>query len=69
MKEISDIENYQDAGQSPGVAMEEGQRPDHITKADDRQSSRAVCDQMVVDGLPLGQSSHRSLNHWSSQQD
>ena len=38
-EDTSNIENYQDAGQSPGVAMEEGQGPDHLPRADGGQSS------------------------------
>ena len=58
-EDARDIENYQDAGQSLRVAMDEGQRPDHLPKADGEQRSGATRDQMDVDGPPLGPSSNR----------
>ena len=66
---LSESESYQGAGQSSGVSTEDGQRPDHLQKADGGQSSRAARDRTVVDSRPLGQSSHQSRNRQPSQRD
>ena len=58
-EDARDIENYQDARQSLRVAMEEGQRTDHLPKADGGQRSGAARDQMHLEGRPLGPSSNR----------